>query len=286
MSRRTGIILALVSAVLLAVSVVSMTRRVRDYNARAEFPQYSIKNVTTRELDVFSRPVRILDSHLPGGSGGGGQAAITIEYGPTPITTPIKAPPAPDLPKLVGYAEWLAILDIKEFAPKTHVDELTQPVSRRVAIVKRNPAEGYDPDTWGSVRRADWTFDFFILTPEGTIQTERWRFPRGERGEKRLQAAAAAAAKVGGGGGGTPPDPSEAGLMNIKPLEERSWEYAAALFVIPALQVPKYKFKDDAVSAMGWTLPVGMFSALGLTCGVVFGAARNRPEPVQQTVAS
>jgi hypothetical protein len=30
--------------------------------------------------------------------------------------------------------------------------------------------------------------------------------------------------------------------------------------------------KDDAVSAMGWTLPVGMFSALGLTCGVVFGA--------------
>lgn len=262
MSRRIGFIIAVVCAALLCVSVVSMTARVKTYNARAEFPQYQFKPVTTRDLTVWGRPLRISDATLEGAS------AIRIEFGNLSIVSPIKAPPAPDLPKLVGYAEWLAVLDISEYPPRTRVEPTTPPAGRRVVIVKRNPAEGYDPDTWGSVRRADWTFDFFVLTPEGTIERELWRFPRSERGERALAERARAAAASGRS------DDADARLFAIKPLEERSWQFATALFVIPSLQVPKYKFKDDAVSAMGWTLPVAMFSALGLTVGIVFAAAR------------
>lgn len=267
-SRRIGLIVAIVSAGLLAASVTSMTGRVKLYNARAEFPQQQVKTVTTRDLSAWDRPVRIRDATLPlPGKPGATTAAVKIEYGDQSVVTPIKAPPSPDLPKLVGYAEWLAVLEMKEYPPKVHIDESTTPIARRVVIVKRNPAEGYDPDTWGSVRRADWTFDFFILTPDGKIEHEVWRFPRKDLGERSLAARAKAATR--------PTDP-EALLYAIKPLEERSWEYSAALFVIPALQVPQYKFKNDAVNAMGWTLPVGMFSALALTMGVVFAAARGR----------
>jgi hypothetical protein len=277
MSRRVGLIISVISAALLAVSVVSMTRRVKEFNLRADFPDFHYKNVTTRELEAWGRPVHITDAaldHAPHGV-----AAIKIDYAGQSLVTPIAAPPAPDLPKLSGYAEWLCVLDIKEYPPHTVVEATTPPVGQRVVIVKRNSPQGYDPSTWGSVRRADWTFDFYTLTPQGTIEHELWRFPRTERGERGLVSRANAAVAAG------KPDDPDAVLAAIKPLEERSWQYGAALYVIPALDVPQYKFKDDAVNAMGWTLPVGMFSALALTVGIVFAAARGRREPVGTSAA-
>jgi hypothetical protein len=271
MSRRVGAIIAIVSLAVLAASVLAMTRRVREFNERAEFPQYRIKPVTTRDLNVWDRPLRITDTTIE--HAGRTIPAIRIEYAGQSVVTPIKPPPAPDLPKLVGYAEWLAVLQIKEYPPKTSVQESTTPASQRVAVVKRNPAEGYDPETWGQVRRADWTFDFYVLTPEGAIEHEQRRFPRSDLGERSLAARAKAAIDAG------KPDDPDARLHAVAPLEERTWEYASALFVIPALQVPKYKFKDDAVGAMGWTLPAGMFSALAFTGGLVFAVARGRRAP-------
>src|SRR5690606_11768432 len=57
-------------------------------------------------------------------------------------------------------------------------------------------------------------------------------------------------------------------LATIPPLEERSWQYQAALHVIPKLNVPKYRFKDTAMKAMGWTLPVAGFAGLGVMIGI------------------
>ena len=57
-------------------------------------------------------------------------------------------------------------------------------------------------------------------------------------------------------------------LATITPLQERTWQYQAALHAIPKLNVPKYRFKDTAMKAMGWTLPVAMFSGLGVIAGI------------------
>ncbi len=128
--------------------------------------------------------------------------------------------------------------------------------AERFVIVSRHPAAGYDPETWGEVRRNDWTFTLAELMADGTIDLRQFRWPRSEKAEKHM--------------------PLPEHLADIPPLEQRTFEYQAALNVIPKLQMPKLRFKDTAVNAMGWTLPVAAFGGLLALLGITLAFAPKR----------
>jgi hypothetical protein len=148
---------------------------------------------------------------------------------------------------------------------------MTVPGSQRLWIVTRNTPMGYDPDKWGSVRRAEWVFRFYELGRDGTVEVVERRWPRGYRGEEFLQKRAVLAAQ----GKGEADDARYAELAKIEPLKERSAEYYTAMFVIPKINVPQYKFEDTALQfrVLGWTIPVAGFSVLGMILGCGFGLA-------------
>jgi hypothetical protein len=200
---------------------------------------------------------------------GDGLAQLRIEYGELEKVARVVEPPATGVPELGVYTDWLKVLEIHEVVRGPEGSLMDKEGSGRIVLIARVPPMGYDPETWGSVRRADWTFDFHEFKADGTIESQTYRWPRsaiGEIGLKKEMEKGDATAKI---------------LAGIPPLEERSWEYQAALHVIPKLNVPKYRFKDTAMRGMGWTLPVAGFSVLGVLIGIGLVVAPKRTREPQ-----
>jgi hypothetical protein len=113
-------------------------------------------------------------------------------------------------------------------------------VADRLVILTLDPRRWADGRPFGQGQAKDWLFGLYELLPDGGIREERFTFPRGRRASE-------------------PPPPGP------PPLVEGSWQYYAALSIIPQGSKPTPRFTADAVRAMGWTLPAAAFSGLVLT---------------------
>ncbi len=272
------------AAVVCVLSVAKMAERVRDFNATAAFRFYQFKPISGRTFTAFGREASVTD--VPGEGGGqqedGHDWHVRLDYGDESVLIPVEKPPIEHAPDLSIYDEWFAVVAFVRMVPEGEGNEKTLvPEARRdaahaddggaagaegvdevggegerVVAMTRVPPPGYDPATWGAVKRSEWSFRFYELKRDGTIERTLRRWPRSERSEKTL-------AKTAAGERGTPAEQAVAKMLAaIPPLEERSLEYQLALNVIPKLNVPSYKFKKTAMEAMGWTLPTAFFSML------------------------
>lgn len=252
-TRIIGLTITALAGVVFVVAVAAMGYRAAAYNEAADYGRYRIEPNTARSFEVHGRPVSLTDA-----ADAAGNPALRIRYGDAELLAPIKDPPAPDIPDLGGYAEWAAMLAIRP-ALRTGEPALdvhgNQPAPRFVLVTRTTPP-GFDPQSWGSVRRADWRFTFYELKPDGTIDARTFRWPRSERSEKGLERRA------------SHHDPMAEDLAAIPPLQERTWEYQAALHVIPKLQMPAQRFKRTALAAAGWTFPVAGFAMLFILLGL------------------
>jgi hypothetical protein len=246
-SRRIGLVILLVSLCVGVFAVVQMLQRVGAYNEQANFGHYRFDVSTSREFKAHGRPVAISDSD---------DTQLRIAYDGVETVIPVVQPPIAGVPDLGIYGDWVKIIEMHQVVRGPTGSLMDKEGSGRLLLLTRIPPEGYDPATWGSVRRADWTFDFHEFMPDGTIESTTFRWPRSELGEMSLRK------EIQKG------EPTAKILATIPPLEERSWQYQAALHVIPKLNVPKYRFKDTAMKAMGWTLPVAGFAGLGVMIGI------------------
>jgi hypothetical protein len=266
MSRvvQVGLVLLLLGGAGFLASGYAMARRVRAYYDAVPPPEHLFVPVNGRSFEAFGRPVKLEDAKTADGT-----HALRVRFGERELLVPVTAPVAP-LPDLEGYNEWLEVL---AFGPMEAGRVLLNPEAggdatavggagaaggaggaggARLVIVKRNAAPGFEDDPGGLVARSRWTFDYIELKPDGDFATKRMQF-RNRRGE--LPALK--------------DDPTAA----VLPIEERSWEWQAALYVIPKLHISNYRYKVDAISGspehegMGWTLPAAGVSVLVLTIG-------------------
>jgi hypothetical protein len=255
--RSAGWAIAAACLIAFVASAAVMARRAGEFNRAQSFPHFRFDVTNSRAFKVFDRAVQLTDE--PGEREGN----LRIQYGDLVRDVPVKKPPALNLPDLGGYQEWLKVIEVHEVerAPATDGKATIaqdKPGSARLVLVVRRPAAGFDPETWGTARVDDWTFDFHEFQPDGTIETSTFRWPRSDHGEEKLRK------QVESG------DQFARDLAAIPPLPERTWEYQAALHAMPKLSVPKYRFQNDAFTprVMGWTLPVGMLSVLGMLVGL------------------
>ncbi|MGQ0628055.1 MAG: hypothetical protein ACT4PL_08150 [Phycisphaerales bacterium] len=271
---RLGLALLFICGLATAFSVWSMSRRVNDFYAAAPPAQVAMQPVTSRAFEPFGHPLALVDDRLPDG-----RSALRVEYAGRTLLLPVHPPKVrvADVPPekaakldLGVYDEWVALL---AFLPVREGSVVLEKGERfgRLVLVKRNTAPGYDDDMGGTVNRKRWTFDFLEFLPSGDLAPLRTlQFPSTDyrTGKPYLPALR--------------DDPKS----TVAPIEERSWEFQAALFAIPKLQIANYRFRTDAfagtadVRGMGWTLPVAGFSIIGFMLGIVLtalGAGSRKP---------
>lgn len=268
--RRYAWCIMLGGAALFCAAIVPMARRIAQYNASANIPTFHAEPIAGRTLRVDGFPVATLTDV----EAGRGEGAIRLDYGGKETLIPVKRPPALNLPTLAGYDEWLKPLAIYPVVRDDKGQQTRVAGSERFIIVVRRTPEGFDPETWGEVRRIDWVFDYYELKRDGTVEQLTRRWPRSYGSENRLQKEAAGKSE------GLTPEQLAASkkLAALQPLKQRTFEYYAAMFVIPKLNVPQYKFTDTAfrTEVLGWTLPSAMTAVLAFTGGLVFVIAPRR----------
>lgn len=269
-SNKVGWVLAAVFSVGVVYSVYRMSERVDAYNKHADFPHFRFEIIGSRTFTAMGKPVRIDDDQ------DGAQSLLHVRYGDKDWRFPVKTPPVKDVPMLGIYDEWAKVIEVHELGRSSSGMQGDKVGTGRVVLATRRTSEGLDPETWGSVFRDAWMFDFHEFKPDGTMQSTTYRWPRGELGQMTLDRLV----REG--------DEKAKALAAIPELPERSWQYQTALHVIPKLNVPKYRFKDTAIKAMGWTLPAAGFGGLVVILGVCMGFAppRVKQEDIDSVVVS
>jgi len=290
-TNRIGLILAACSASLLVFSILMFVHRARAFNRLQNHPMYVVERFIERRIDNLDKyPVLTLTDVTDDAQ----NAYLRAEFGTRIELIPVQTPPVAGTPTLELYDEWAKLLWINEVRrdPATR-QQYSVPDSGRLVLVVRRPPHGYDPQTWGRVRRSESLFDFYTFRSDGNIEIDVRRWPRSYSSERYLQerAAKAAAGEIDDENNidSTPdPDPESEGrslraaealaLVAIPPLEERSWRWHAAMHVIPKLSVPQQKFDDTALNfrVAGWTLPIMFFGSLGVAFGVAMLIAPER----------
>lgn len=173
---------------------------------------------------------------------------IRLSYGEDTLPIHVTIPPDASklqLPLFRAHEDWMQVLRFAEGTAE-ELSRIEQSIDAgilpdRLVIVTRIPPQGVDPNTWGRIRRKEWSFAFYEFLPEGGFRKEQLRFPTSRRHE--------------------PNKPGE--------LAEGTWQFGAALMVMPKGTVPSPRFTDDGLRAMGWTLPVAAIGATGATLGVI-----------------
>lgn len=267
--KRNAWVLTIVLAAMFLGAAWPMAQRIGAFNRGKQFRHFHVQPMLSRELDAEGFPHGRLDDSTDPATGA---FALKLTFGDQTRYIPVNKPPGTGLPNLGIYDEWLRLLAINEVERDPNDPaggQRPKPGTEQLMIVVRRTPEGFDPGSWGSVRRTEWLFDFYELKRDGSIvaSTRRWPMAKTMYEESFQKRAAAADA-----------DPRLKALAATRPLQERSVEYLAALHVIPKLNVPKYKFTDTAFSprVLGWTLPVTMLSGLAFCFAFFFAVAPSR----------
>jgi hypothetical protein len=245
-SVKIGLALVLACGPLAVFSAWQMAERVRMFNLAEAADRFHFEPTSQRNFEFAGRKVSFEDTRTEAGT-----SAVKLTYGDKSVLLEVKDPPAA-LPDLLGYSEWLRPLYFAPIKDGVVAVDWRNSQGVRLAVVNRTTA-GYDERTWGSVRVKDWIFDVLELKADGTIEQKRMQF-RDRRG--RLPAAQA--------------DPK----TDILAIDERTWQWQAALYAVPRLQVSRYRFGSDAVDGnegtpgMGWTLPATGFAGMGMFVGI------------------
>jgi hypothetical protein len=192
---------------------------------------------------------------------------LTIAWRGHTVCLPIVGKDQPAFPDLMRFEDWLRIapMVVAKAESNAQITELLREhkAQPRLVVSARYPAEGFDPESWGLVRRQDWPYVFVELRGDGpdesavTVSRATYReledlFSPGTR--------------------------SKPTTLTHEQKMERYWQHSAMLQVTPAVL---YRARDKQVEAgmraMGWTWPVTGVSVMGVIAGLgVFFASRVR----------
>lgn len=269
--RAKGIALLLISLVGIGVALPAMLVRSRDYN-QALPTRYHFQRQFARDFTFRGTPVSLKDT-----TDAEGRAQLTLTYGSSSEQFRVSKPVVSSFKDLSAFEERVTVL---AFTPidkgKVNADPYSD-IDWRSIVVSRQTADGWDEETWGEVRVRDWVFAVYELLPDGKISKRLLQFPD-RRGRLPAEVdARRAAAKAGTTLPDGPLSPEQVG--GIEKINERSWEWQACLFAVPKSQLSRYRFQDDAIEAMGWTLPVmgvSILTAVGAAAMIMASRTRRR----------
>ncbi len=166
------------------------------------------------------------------------------------------------LPGLKRFEDWLRVVPMvtgvqtEEEVVSGLADGSLQP---QLLIAMRLLAEGYDPESWGLVRRKDWRYRFALLDVNAPLD-QAVQIHEGTYVDLDLLG-----------------DPTYRAAQG---RESELWKFHAMLQVTPATA---YRSKNrpltEVMRTIGWTWPVAGFSILAISGGLAFMSLRNARRP-------
>lgn len=264
-SRLIALGLIVLSLVGLGVSIPLMAKRL---GGRDNHLVYFGKPIADAEFGYRGEPVRISTFDAPS-EAGGTRRTLEIHWRGEVHSAPVLEGMREDdrLPGLLRHSEWLRVLTYAEGARTEQqiaagVDAGT--ITPHLIVAMRFPPEGFDPSTWGSVRRRDWRYRFVELLPPGA--------PGGAGNEGAFRVTESTYREIEKLG-----DPR---YRRDEGREGDFWQYAAMEQVTPStLFRSKNRNMSEAMEAMGWTWPAAGTSIMTLLAGIgVLVLGRRRGE--------
>ncbi|GMV26500.1 MAG: hypothetical protein AMXMBFR58_25310 [Phycisphaerae bacterium] len=242
-TRTIAFIVALLACGAMLGSGYLMARRIGAFHRENPREIFAFQRIDYREFEFAGRKVTLTDEEQDG------IKYLRVTYGDAQerllVTVPIEA----KLPGLAGHERWMRALMFSSAMGKrineVQADLASGKVKPRLAIVTRTPPPGQPEAYEGRLNPKAWVFDFYEFKPEGGFEHQRLGFPTTKQHQ--------------------PDKPGE--------LRENTWEYQAALSVIPEGIAPKPKFTNDGLKAAGWTLPATSLSTLVMLGAIGFAAA-------------
>lgn len=258
--RRAGATLALASAVALAFVVPSMASRLRERIQAEEGVLWAVARVSPDTFEYFNGV---------SGSVAEVDGDVQLRWGDDELSLPIAGQITQALPGMAKFRGWFAILAMTPVTDGESLAELQADldagrVEPMLVAVLRSPPPGVDADTWGAAEYKDWRYTYYMLTPQGAIERFDEPFTYTFYGKEVV----------------------EQGYRSYRGVERDpySWQFVAAMQITPGLYTPSarnsspltypnYAGVRNAMSAMGWTWPVGGVAMLGLIVGGLMFAA-------------
>lgn len=250
-SRRNGAkLVGLVAGLSMVVSAALMARRVAAFHRDNRREVFAFQAISSPDFSYAGRTVTIASE------GEGPRLRVVVRYGDEKLSLTPSLPSDTRLPGLAAHQDWLRVLRFAS-ATGTTLDALRArmdagEVRDRLVIVTRSPEPGAEPSSWSEVNPRGWKFDFYEFLPSGDWAHERLAFPVKRRANLRT--------------GEVPEAPADE-------LKENTWQFQAALMVMPPARGPSPQFSNDGLHAMGWTLPATSLSMLTLLGAVIVAAA-------------
>lgn len=271
-------LVAIAALLVMAFSAYAMARRVSAFHRERPREVYAFQRVNIREFHYAGRPVTLTDE-----KDASGETYLNVRYGDDHLRLRASIPGDPRLPGLTPHDDWLRVLRFAA-ATGTGIDELQRRMSAgevpdRLVLVTRTPGPGADPHSWGEVNRKAWKFDFYELNPAGGFDHQRLAFPTKKRKSfaqamkaDQLKAQQEQALAAGGD------EAAQARLAEADTgvLRENTWQFQAALMVMPPARGPSATFTDDGLHAIGWTMAAFSLSTLVCIAAVATAVAPRR----------
>ncbi len=265
-----------ISLAALLVGCAVLAQRVHAFNRDhpRNTPYFFVLDLTS--FLYHGRQVQIVDRLDDKGVG-----FVEVSYDQDVAAIPVGVPSLHPLPGLARHEDWLRVMFVAPPAEGQSYESFVQAINKgeiepRLVLVSRHLNPGIDDSRFGlevdsssrergETMRKRWTFGFLELMPQGGFRQWSRTFPESQRSYERRVLAANRA--------GEPKpdrDPDE--------LAEDSWEWHAALHVIPSGKAPNRTFQHDALIAAGWSLPVASLGVIGLLISLAIALAPTREQ--------
>ncbi|MEM1424778.1 MAG: hypothetical protein AAGH64_12350 [Planctomycetota bacterium] len=257
---KLGLLIALAGLLGIGASIPWLVYSLRDRNiqtmrliAQFEAPAFEIDDVPFRVERVPPLPEGAVEPE-----NGDPEAALRVHWRGATHDFTLGPNIQPYEPGLKKYGLWFGVLLISDGAATEEEFERMWSTGGGpepyFVVAARYPAEGYDPETWGKVRRKEWVYEFAKLNFEGDTPIETARKPYEQVDALLLPGKYT----------------DERFIPTAEERERDLWQYYAATYVTPPSQFRgRNKVIDPLMQEMGLAWPAAGLSILAVVFGIL-----------------